>query len=832
MNRSLATLSLTLAVAASFVLSVGGSANATPTVYLEETYEAAPTEWTSTWYDADIGPRNRVTQIGDGSDGSAIKVSIPASSHFGSAMHWQFADQGIPEPDELYFRYHLRIPDGFVNHGRGKLPGPAGLYTGSARNNIKPTDASPGWSARMFFSPTYTDRDSDHTQLGFYVYHRDQADNNGDLVLWDPQPGVLRHGAWYCVEGHVAMNTPGQANGLLEGWVDENLAFYQDDFRFRGTGDAGIDIKSFWFDVYYGGNGTAPGGLSFDFDSLVLSSERIGCGASPTGGFRDTGDSVHKDNITKLAHAGITRGCNPPLNDLFCPDRSVTRGQMAAFLVRALNLPAAPTDYFTDDADSVFQADINALAASGITRGCSPTEFCPEKSVTRGQMAAFLDRALDLPAAPPDQFTDDDESIFEDSIDRLAAAGVTAGCNPPSNTNYCPDRSVTRAQMGSFLSRALDLPSPPPPPPGYIAPTIPDGFDAVVPVGWSIQEVADSQPTGARILVRSGTHLRQQVYPKAGQEFIAEPGTILDGLGETAFAFAGNVDNVTVDGFEIKHYTSGFNKGAIHVQGSGWEIRNSEVHNNPYVGVSIRGGSIISNSHIHHNDQLGILVDGGSGATVDGNEIAHNNDDQTSGDFYFAGAKFLATSNLSVTNNHVHHNHGFGLWTYEDNIGARFDGNTIEANYWAGIHHERSYAVTINDNVFRNNGTKGFVGPGSTTKYGAVRVRGPNATITGNLFDHNFNAVAVIGSGLDSATGQHGPLQAVGTVMTDNTIIESGYTGIVTNGSDAVFTTATIDRNDYVYADTAGRYWLWQGWIDFADWQSNGLDVNGSLSPL
>ena len=37
----------------------------------------------------------------------------------------------------------------------------------------------------------------------------------------------------------------------------------------------------------------------------------------------------------KLANAGVTRGCNPPRNDRFCPDDYVTRGQMAAFLVRA-----------------------------------------------------------------------------------------------------------------------------------------------------------------------------------------------------------------------------------------------------------------------------------------------------------------------------------------------------------------------------------------------------------------------------------------------------------------------------------------------------------------
>ena len=183
-------LALTLVAA---LLPIGG-ASAAPTVYLDEPYSEDPTTWSQDWFDADIGSRNRITSIA-GSDGDGIKVSIPAGSHFGSAMHWQFEDQGINDPDELYFRYYLRVPDGPEHGDRGKLPGPAGLYSGSARNNIKPTDASPGWSARMFFSLTYDSRDSDYTQLGFYVYHRNQASNNGDLIVWDDHTGVLRNGA-------------------------------------------------------------------------------------------------------------------------------------------------------------------------------------------------------------------------------------------------------------------------------------------------------------------------------------------------------------------------------------------------------------------------------------------------------------------------------------------------------------------------------------------------------------------------------------------------------------------------------------------------------------
>jgi hypothetical protein len=46
---------------------------------------------------------------------------------------------------------------------------------------------------------------------------------------------------------------------------------------------------------------------------------------------------VFAADIAALAQAGITRGCNPPTNDRYCPDDNVTRGQMAAFLTRALS---------------------------------------------------------------------------------------------------------------------------------------------------------------------------------------------------------------------------------------------------------------------------------------------------------------------------------------------------------------------------------------------------------------------------------------------------------------------------------------------------------------
>ena len=91
-----------------------------------------------------------------------------------------------------------------------------------------------------------------------------------------------------------------------------------------------------------------------------------------------------------------------------------------------------------------FRTDIGWLVREGITVGCAPALYCPNGLVTRGQMATFLSRALDLPSTSTDFFGDDESNKHEASINRLAASGITSGCSPG---RFCPDGLVTRAQM-------------------------------------------------------------------------------------------------------------------------------------------------------------------------------------------------------------------------------------------------------------------------------------------------------------------------------------------------------------------------------------------------
>jgi hypothetical protein len=189
---------------------------------------------------------------------------------------------------------------------------------------------------------------------------------------------------------------------------------------------------------------------------VARSVEVVDTTVAPIDFFIDDDDSVFEGDINWLAAEGITYGCNAPVNDRFCPDGIATRGQVAAFLHRALpDLPEvrAAID-FADDNGSTFEADIEWMYSRGITQGTSATTFSPTSAVTRGQMAAFLHRALpDLAAERAAiDFTDDDDSIFEADIEWMYSRGITQGT---SATTFNPAGSVTRGQMAAFLHRAL-----------------------------------------------------------------------------------------------------------------------------------------------------------------------------------------------------------------------------------------------------------------------------------------------------------------------------------------------------------------------------------------
>src|SRR5680860_686488 len=170
------------------------------------------------------------------------------------------------------------------------------------------------------------------------------------------------------------------------------------------------------------------------------------------GTFSDDDGLVQEPDIETIAAFGITQGCSQTF--LYCPADFVPRAQMASFFVRALDLPTTNVDWFTDDDDSIHEDAINRVAAAGIALGCDVGRYCPSNLVSREQMATFLVRAFQV--APS---TTRNGTAFRDvagphaqSINGLANAGIAQGCTADM---FCPATNVNRAQMASFLARAL-----------------------------------------------------------------------------------------------------------------------------------------------------------------------------------------------------------------------------------------------------------------------------------------------------------------------------------------------------------------------------------------
>lgn len=178
-----------------------------------------------------------------------------------------------------------------------------------------------------------------------------------------------------------------------------------------------------------------------------------------TGQFKDDDYSVHANNIDKIYLAGITVGCNPPAGNEFCPQDDITRGEMAAFIARALGLTEMTGEPAFDDLEGhLFEGAVDRIVTAGIGFGCTEKSFCPDRPLLREEMAELLVRAFGYDN--PDGvnfFVDDEGNQFEDSINKLANHRITVGCNPPDNDEFCPARTLTRAEMATFFVRALDL---------------------------------------------------------------------------------------------------------------------------------------------------------------------------------------------------------------------------------------------------------------------------------------------------------------------------------------------------------------------------------------
>lgn len=167
------------------------------------------------------------------------------------------------------------------------------------------------------------------------------------------------------------------------------------------------------------------------------------------------------DYIALLRNSGVPDTCGP---NAYCPETSIIRSSMAVFIVRTLfgdNFTFTQTPFFNDVPASHPQFSyIQKLRDIGVTNGCTASSYCPDDVVTRGQMAAFVVRAKlgirfdqTFPFSSSQGFTDTPtSSIFFGYIQKLRELGVTLGC---TTTTFCGDDVNSRGQMAAFLARGF-----------------------------------------------------------------------------------------------------------------------------------------------------------------------------------------------------------------------------------------------------------------------------------------------------------------------------------------------------------------------------------------
>jgi hypothetical protein len=209
--------------------------------------------------------------------GKALRSQLATGASTALNMLFKFKQQTGSEPEEVYFRYYLRLGDDWNQTVQGgKMPGISGTY-GVAGWGGRKSDGTNGWSARGSFGLSIPEDNplAGRHPLGTYCYHADQEGTYGDIWLWKcGYRGFLEKNRWYCVEQHLKLNTPKKKDGVLRAWIDGRLAFEKTDIRFRDLDR--LRIEQVWMNVYHGGTAPSPYDQHLFIDNVVIAQKYIG----------------------------------------------------------------------------------------------------------------------------------------------------------------------------------------------------------------------------------------------------------------------------------------------------------------------------------------------------------------------------------------------------------------------------------------------------------------------------------------------------------------------------------------------------------------------------
>lgn len=414
----------------------------------------------------------------------------------------------------------------------------------------------------------------------------------------------------------------------------------------------------------------------------------------------------------------------------------------------------------------------------------------------------------------------------------VAVAHHRPGHNPPGHQNTTTTSS-TAPTVPPTTTTTVDTTTTLAPTTTTTAPTTTtttSSCTTTVTAPASIQSAVNAQPIGA-VLCLSGTFQNQTVSPKANQTLRGP--AVLDGGGTTQFAVTSAAQGVILDNLEVRNYNPPLQQCAIRatdgpeynaggywiVVNSNWTLRNLDVHHN-LCGIYVQEGWRVEGSYIHHNYQIGVLGRGRNIRFV-GNELAFNNHaDDYDMAWEAGGSKFVHTTNMVASGNHVHDNHGAGLWSDINNVGTIYENNLVENNYGPGIFHEISYEAVIRNNTVRGNAHQFYLG-------GILVANARNVEVYGNALSGNDGGI--VGLQDNRGSGILGVWDVSGLNVHDNEVTWStGWHGIVYNSGPTV-TIVHFDHNTYTASHALPFRWRTVS-LDWPGWQAAGHDPNSTFN--
>ena len=222
-------------------------------------------EWwpPATWVNG--GDEGRIFVDGQyhyGSNGKSVRILYPEGKRTSSdsGAQWHIDIQG--EYRDLYLSYWVKFDDDFDFVLGGKLPGLSG--------SVSYTDRTHEWTGRLMWR--------EQGKVEFYMHFAEDRDR----WWWDTEgyQATFIPGQWHHVEMHFRLNTPGQYNGLMEGWLDGRKAADYTQVKFREANQASSMITKIFFSTFFGGSSGDRWNARKEefawFDEFVVSDQRIG----------------------------------------------------------------------------------------------------------------------------------------------------------------------------------------------------------------------------------------------------------------------------------------------------------------------------------------------------------------------------------------------------------------------------------------------------------------------------------------------------------------------------------------------------------------------------